>query len=296
MSDSSSASLTTGAPAFEERHWTSSDGLQLYYRDYAGSSDRPPLLCLHGLTRNARDFEDFAARNAGRFRVLAVDFRGRGSSARDPQPQRYLPITYAADILQLLDVNDIARAIFVGTSLGGLVTMLIAGMQPQRIEAAILNDVGPDLDPRGIERIKTYVGKPMRFSDWDEAADYVAAINAGMPASFDRSDWIRFARRLCREEEGAIVFDYDMAIADAFSQPEPAEPFDMWPLFHALARKPLLIVRGEASDLLSAQTANRMSTAGEEVAVTTVAGVGHAPTLDEPEAVSAIDQFLGRWQ
>lgn len=295
MSDTSSASPVTGAPAFEECHWTSADGLRLYYRDYPGSSERPPLLCLHGLTRNSRDFEDFAARHAGRFRVIAVDFRGRGSSARDPQPGRYLPVTYAADILQLLDLTAIPRAIFVGTSLGGLVTMLIAGMQPQRLEAAILNDVGPDLDPRGVDRIKTYVGKPMGFANWDEAAAYVASINAGMPASFGDADWVRFARRLCREDNAAIVFDYDMAIADAFNQPEPAEPFDMWPLFDALARRPLLLVRGEESDLLSAETAARMRNAGDEVAVATVPGAGHAPTLEEPEAVAAIDRFLRRW-
>lgn len=295
MSDTSPASPLTGAPVFEECHWTSADGLRLYYRDYPGSSERPPLLCLHGLTRNSRDFENFAARHAGRFRLIAVDFRGRGSSERDPRPERYLPVTYAADILQLLDIADIPRAIFVGTSLGGLVTMLIAGMQPQRIEGAILNDVGPDLDPRGIDRIKTYVGKPMRFANWDDAADYVAAINARLPASFGPTDWVRFARRLCREEDGAIIFDYDMAIADAFSQPEPAEPFDMWPFFEALARRPLLVIRGAESDLLSAETAVRMRGASEVIAVATVAGVGHAPTLEEPEAVAAIDRFLRRW-
>lgn len=295
MSDPPSAAPAASAPEFEERHWTSVDGLRLYCRDYPGSSERPPLLCLHGLTRNSRDFEDFAARHAGRFRVLTVDFRGRGNSERDPQPERYLRITYAADVLQLLDIMEIPRAIFVGTSLGGLVTMLVAGMQPQRVEAAILNDIGPDLDPRGIDRITTYVGKPMRFADWEEAGAYAADIHSGLPASFARSDWIRFARRLCREDGGAIVFDYDMAIADAFSRPEPAEPFDMWPLFQVLARRPLLLVRGEKSDLLAPQTVARMAECGQEVAVVTVTGVGHAPTLEEPEAVAAIDRFLGRW-
>ncbi|HEU4704186.1 MAG TPA: alpha/beta hydrolase, partial [Sphingomicrobium sp.] len=270
--------------AFEARTWTSRDGLTLYYRDYPGSDERPPLLCLHGLTRNSRDFETFADRYAGRFRVIAVDFRGRGRSDRDPQPARYLPITYAADVLQLLDELAIARAVFVGTSLGGLVTMLVAGIQPQRIAGAILNDVGPELDERGLERIKSYVGKPVRFADWDEAADYVAAINRHVPAAFGHDDWLRSARRLCREDGEAIVFDYDMAIADPFNQPGGAAAFDMWPLYRRLGQLPLLIVRGESSDLLSRSTAKAMLDAAPGAQLVTVPGVGHAPDLGEPAA------------
>jgi len=278
-----------------DRSWTSLDGLKLHYRDYPGNAERPPLLCLHGLTRNARDFAELALRHAGRFRVLAVDFRGRGESDRDPDPSHYQPITYAADILALLDSAAIPRAIFVGTSLGGLVTMLIAGMQPQRIEAAILNDVGPDLDPRGIARIKGYVGQALTFRDWDEAADRVADMNRHLPAGFTRRDWVRAAKRVCREDNGAIGFDYDMAIAEAFNQPEPAQPFDMWPLFRALAAKPLLVVRGGESDLLTAQSADAMRASGERVELVTLPGVPHAPTLDEPAAAAAIDRFLARW-
>ena len=277
---------------WEPRRWTSSDGLELFYRDYPGASDRPPLLCLHGLTRNSRDFEDFAELHAGRFRVLAVDFRGRGRSAYDPQPGRYVPLTYAADVLQLLDELRIDRAVFVGTSLGGLVTMLVAGIDLGRIAAAILNDVGPELDPAGLERIGTYVGKPMRFADWDEAADHVAAVNRGLPRSHGRGDWLRVARRLCREDGGAIVFDYDMAIAEPFNQPASALSFDLWPLFRRLAEVPLLIVRGENSDLLSPATAEAMLAAAPGARLVTVAGVGHAPELTEPEARAAIDAFL----
>ena len=137
------------------QYWTSSDGLRLFTRDYPGSAERPTLVCLHGLTRNSRDFEAFAERHSGRFRVIAPDFRGRGRSARDPNPANYLPKTYADDILQLLDELAVDRAIFVGTSLGGIVTMLIAAAQPQRIAATILNDVGPELDERGLDRIRT---------------------------------------------------------------------------------------------------------------------------------------------
>jgi pimeloyl-ACP methyl ester carboxylesterase len=295
--------MANGSPAVQAksagwnpRTWTSRDGLKLYYRDYPGSADRPPLLCLHGLTRNSRDFEAFADRYAGRFRVIAVDFRGRGMSDRDPEPARYLPTTYAADILQLLDELAIDRAIFVGTSLGGLVTMLVAGIQPERIAAAILNDIGPDLDRGGLDRIRGYVGKPKRFADWDEAAECIAAINRGLPASNSHDDWLRAARRVCKEDGGGIVFDYDMAIAEPFNQPDAgAVTYDMWPLYQRLGQVPLLIVRGELSDLLSAETAKAMLAAAPGARLVTVPGVGHAPELNEPAAVAAIDQFLGRF-
>src|SRR4051794_7831482 len=140
----------SNASRFEDRQIVVRDGLRLHYRDYPGAGDRPPLLCLHGLTRNARDFAELAERISPRFRVLALDFRGRGDSEYDPQPMRYNPLTYAGDVIQLLDQLAIGQAIFVGTSLGGLVTMTIGAMAPQRIAATILNDVGPDIDPKGI--------------------------------------------------------------------------------------------------------------------------------------------------
>jgi pimeloyl-ACP methyl ester carboxylesterase len=286
------------AAEWNARSWTSRDGLQLYYRDYPGSDDRPPLLCLHGLTRNSRDCEDFADRDAGRGRVIAVACRGRGMSERDPQPGRYLPLTYASDVLQLLDELAIERAVFVGTSLGGLVTMLVAGIQPERIAGAILNDIGPDLDQSGLDRIKSYVGKPKRFKDWAEAADYVVEVNRGLPPSNEPDDWVRAAKRICREEGDGIVLDYDMAIAEPFNRPEQPEggvAFDMWPLYRRLGQVPLLIVRGESSDLLSRATAKAMLDAAPGAQMVTVPGVGHAPDLTEPDAVAAIDDFLARF-
>jgi pimeloyl-ACP methyl ester carboxylesterase len=269
------------------------DGLRLHYRDYPGSEERPPLLCLPGLTRNARDFEGFAQHHSPRFRVLALDFRGRGESDYDPQPIRYNPLTYAGDVLQFLDHAKVERAIFVGTSLGGLVTMALAKLAPQRIAAAILNDVGPDLSQAGLDRIKGYVGKLVRFADWDEAASAVAAINQNVSASYTHTDWVGIARRLCREQNGRIVFDYDVGIALPFNAPNGATPnIDMWPLFAALAQKPLLVVRGERSDLLSADAVERMRKTAPDAQFVVVPGVGHAPTLEEPEAVAAIEAFL----
>lgn len=266
------------------------DGLRLHYRDYPGSGDRPPLLCLPGLTRNARDFEAFAERYSPRFRVLALDFRGRSLSDPDSQPLRYNAATYVGDVIQLLDYLGIPQAIFVGTSLGGIVTMLIAAAAPQRIAGAILNDVGPELCDAGLERIRGYVGNGERFAGWDEAARTLAAINRNVPESFTHADWVKVAHRNCREKDGAVMFDYDPAIAVPFRLPAPA--VDMWPLFHALAVHPLLMLRGEFSDLLGEEAFGRMREAAPSAHLAMIPGVGHAPMLDESAAVAAIDAFL----
>ncbi len=280
------------AERFADRFFTVRDGLRLHYRDYSGADDKPPLLCLPGLTRNARDFADFAERHSPRFRLIALDFRGRATSDYDPVPARYNPLTYAGDVIELLDQLGIPEAIFVGTSLGGLVTMVIAATAPQRIAAAIINDVGPDVDPAGIDRILTYVGKDVRFRSWDEAADTIAANYGGNFDRFTHADWVAMAKRNCREENGEIRFDYDMAITEPFKTAGPVPQADLWPLFAALGQKPLLVVRGEKSDLLTAQTAQKMQAVAPGMKLAVVPGVGHAPELSEPEAVSAIDEFL----
>jgi pimeloyl-ACP methyl ester carboxylesterase len=277
---------------YADGYFTVADGLRLHYRDYRGSSDRPPLLCLPGLTRNTRDFANFAQRYSPRHRVLALEFRGRAQSEYDPQPERYNPLSYANDTLQLLDHLGIPQAIFVGTSLGGLVTMAIAAMAPQRIAAAILNDVGPELSQVGLDRIRSYLGKDPRFATWDEAAELLMRNNKNIPASYSHDDWVRMARRVCREENGEIRFDYDMAIAKPFETGGATPTIDMWPLFAAVAHRPLLVIRGEVSDLLSADAAAKMQAAARNAKFAVVPGVGHAPELDEPEAVAAIDAFL----
>lgn len=280
------------AAPYADRYFTVRDGLRLHYRDYPGSADKPPLLCLPGLTRNARDFTDFAERYSPRFRVIALDFRGRAGSDYDPVPARYIAPTYAGDVIELLDQMGIPQAIFVGTSLGGLVTMVVAATAPQRIAAAIINDVGPDVSPVGIDRILSYVGNDRRFASWDEAADSIAANYGGNFERFSHDDWVAMAKRNCREENGEIRFDYDMAIAEPFRTAGPAPQIDPWPFFNALGTKPLLVVRGENSDLLTAATTEKMQAAAPGMKLAVVAGVGHAPELSEPEAVAAIDAFL----
>ncbi|WP_037502110.1 alpha/beta fold hydrolase [Sphingomonas jaspsi] len=278
-----------------DRYWTSAEGLKLHYRDYAGPLEKPPILCIPGLTRNARDFEGVADRHAGDWRVICVDLRGRGSSDHDPDSSRYSPHHYAADLLKLLDQLGIADAVFVGTSLGGIVTMLMAATDGDRIASALLNDVGPEIDKAGLDRIAAYVGKDVRFADWDEAVNELAARNHDIFPRWGPDDWARFARRVCCEDGGKVRFDYDMRIVDNFNAARAGEPMNAWPLLQGLRGKPVTILRGELSDLLSEATAERMKEEiGAMAELVTVPAVGHAPTLDERESVDALERLLRR--
>lgn len=281
---------------FEDRYYNSADGIRLHYRDYAGPADQPPVLCLPGLTRNARDFEPVAEAIAGEWRVIALDFRGRGLSGADPKPERYAPPTYAKDVLKLLDQLGIADAVFLGTSLGGLVTMLMAGSDEERIAGALLNDIGPEIDQRGIDRIRSYVGRSRQWGSWSEAGETLGTMLADAHPAFERAEWERFARRVCREEEGgAIVLDYDMAIAQPFADANARTQPDLWPLLEGLRGKPVTILRGEHSDLFAPDVAERMvQEIGDGAELVTVPNVGHAPTFDEPESVVALRGLLER--
>jgi pimeloyl-ACP methyl ester carboxylesterase len=282
--------------SWDDRYWTSRDGLKLHYRDYAGAADRPPVLCLHGLTRDSRDYESLAERLAGDWRVITPDFRGRGLSEYDPQPARYLPPTYAADVIHLLDELAIAEAVFIGTSLGGLTTMIVAAFASQRIAGALLNDVGPELDSAGLQRIGGYVGQPALFGDWDEAADKLSATFGEVHPNYGREQWLRYAGRVARQTDRGVEFDYDMAIAEPFKQMDSATAAatNAWPLFQALAGRPVTILRGETSDLLSPAVAQRMRDSIPGAELVTVPNVGHAPDFDEPESIAAVDRLLKR--
>ena len=277
-----------------DRSWNSADGIKLHYRDYAGSRERPPILCIPGLTRNARDFEPIADRHAGDWRIIAVDLRGRGGSGFDPDPANYRPPVYVADLMKLLDQLGIADAVFVGTSLGGLFTMLLAGSDNERIAGALLNDIGPEIDQAGIDRIGGYVGNDTRYSSWDEAAAGLADRNRSMFPRWAAEDWMRFARRVCREEGGTIRFDYDMAIADNFRLAADRPQVDAWPYYRALDGRPVTILRGELSDLLTAASAERMAREIAGAELVTVPNVGHTPNLEEPESIAALDRLLER--
>lgn len=280
-------------PAYENRYWWSKDGLRLHYRDYPGGEGRPPILCLPGLTRNARDYDALAARLAGRWRVLALDFRGRGESAYAKDPMTYVPLTYVQDVEALLTELAIDRYVAIGTSLGGIVTMLLGGTTRARIVAALLNDVGPEIDPRGLSRIRGYVGKAGSFPTWMHAARAVADGNGEVYPDWAIEDWLAMAKRLYRlNSAGRIVLDYDMKIAEPFRVPGNEAGPDMWRALSSLRAVPTLVVRGARSDVLSAATAERMIAALDHADLVTVDGVGHAPTLSEPAVLGAIDRLL----
>jgi pimeloyl-ACP methyl ester carboxylesterase len=286
-----------GAP-FTDRSWTSADGLALHARDYAPSSGpaRLPVLCLPGLTRNAVDFEDLAPWIAGRGRrVLAVDFRGRGGSAWDPQPMNYVPPSYAADVLALLDATGIGRALIVGTSLGGIVAMALASLRPAAIAGAVLNDVGPSLNPEALRRIGAYTGQDPNVKDWAEAAAYARKINGEAFPAYGSVKWDGFARHLFVEGPGGrprLAYDPEIIAPIRAVGPGALAP-DITPLFLALAAgRPLLLVRGGISDLLDPPRVAQMRALAPHMAYAEAPGVGHAPMLDEPEAREAIATFL----
>jgi pimeloyl-ACP methyl ester carboxylesterase len=285
---------------FEDRSWTSRDGLQLHFRDYPrsgpGPDDRPPLLCLHGLTRNARDFEDLAARLSGQWRVICPDLRGRGDSDYARDPMTYSPVQYFDDLEALLEDQAITRFVAIGTSLGGLLTMMLAARAPERVAAAVLNDIGPEIDPAGLARIREYVGQGRSHETWVHAARALQDTFQEAYPAYELPDWLRMAKRvMVIGSGGRIVFDYDMNIAVPFEAADNAVPApDMWPMFDALAGRPALVLRGGLSDILSADTAARMAARVPDIELVTLPGVGHAPTLDEPDSVAAIDRLLAR--
>ncbi len=283
-------------PEHVDGYWWSNDGLRLHYRDYGGGEGRPPILCLPGLTRNARDFDGVARRLAPKWRVLAVDFRGRGESGYAKDPMSYVPLTYFQDVEALLGELGIGRFIAFGTSLGGIVTMLLAATERDRLAGALLNDVGPELDPAGLARIRGYVGKGSWHPTWMHAARAVADANMDVHPEFAIEEWLAMAKRLYRlNAAGRIVLDYDMKIAEPFRVPGNEAGPDMWRAIDALEGKPVLIVRGDHSDILSAATATAMvDRLGPAAALVTVERTGHAPTLEEPAVADAIDRLLGK--
>jgi len=280
---------------FADRHWSSRDGLTLHYRDYAGRDDRPALLCLPGLTRNARDFENLAARHAGEWRVLCPEMRGRADSDYAKDSATYNPMQYVDDVTLLLDEAGVDRFVAIGTSLGGLMTMVLALTMNQRLAGALLNDVGPVLEPAGVERIGKYVGQGRSFETWMHAARALEEVHAPAYPDYEIADWLAMAKRIMTlSSSGRIVFDYDMKIAEPFAAGNAQPPVDMWPAVAALAGRPALLVRGELSDILGEATFVEMQKRLPDAEAVTVARTGHAPTLDEAEVVAAIARFLAK--
>jgi pimeloyl-ACP methyl ester carboxylesterase len=278
---------------FEDGYWDSADGLRLHYRDYAGPVSRTPLICMPGLTRNARDFEPIAELLGGKRRMIAIDFRGRGDSAYAKDPMTYMPLTYMQDLDALLRQLDLKAFITLGTSLGGIVSMLLATVWKDKMKGAILNDIGPDIGAKGAERIRSYVGQTRSFETWVHAARSMAEAHGSVYPDFKLDDWLRLAKRTCKlSNNGRIVFDYDMKIAEPFKLPGGEAGVDLWPVFESMTGVPLLVLRGATSDILEKPVATKMLKKHGDATLVTIPRVGHAPSLDEPEALEAIKGFL----
>lgn len=284
---------------FLDRYWTSRDGLKLHYRDYAArsnqASERPPIICLPGLTRNARDFAEVAQRISADWRVLCPDMRGRGDSAYAKDSATYNPVQYVDDVSLLLEDAGISKFVVIGTSLGGLMTLAMALIMADRIAGAVINDVGPVIELVGLERIKDYVGQGRSFPTWMHAARALEEAQGSALPQYETADWLAAAKRaMVLGSNGRIVFDYDMKIAEPFATADTSAGIDLWPAIDALAGKPMLIIRGGLSDLFSAETLDQMHQRLPGSEVLTLPNVGHAPMLTEPEAAAAIDRLLVR--
>lgn len=296
---------------YQEHRYQSHDGLSLYYREY-GSGERVAL-CLPGLTRNSKDFHPLASHLAGpaggSWRVLCPDLRGRGQSQRDPNWKNYLPPTYVQDVWTLLDGLGIPEVVVIGTSLGGLMAMLMADQQPQRLRGVVLNDVGPEITPGSLQRLMAYVGRTPPQPDMQAATAQVRnAYELAFP-DMGAEFWSRLSENTWRlNEDGTVEPDFDPAVGDSLRHVAKMMPLlgwlrrlglrrikgsnlDPWDNFRAL-RMPTLLLRGAISDVLSPEITARMRTLKPDLQVVEIPGRGHAPTLDEPLARESIGQFL----
>ncbi len=273
-----------------ERRFRARDGVELAALDWDGPEGRTPILCLPGLTRSARDFEMLAARHAATRRVLALDYVGHGESARAETLERYAVERSVGDILDAMAALHCHRAVVVGTSLGGLLGMVLAVLRPTALAGLVLNDIGPRLEPVGTGFVQEFVARDPALGSLDEVIDHLRRTLP--PLRMDAEGWRRFAANTFAEgRDGRWHPRWDTRIAQAMSAGGGAPP-ELWPAFGALAHVPVMLVRGELSELLSAETTLRMRRERPDLVFVNVPQVGHCPTLEEPEVVSRLDLFL----
>lgn len=281
------------AEFYRARRYAAQDGLSLYFRDY-GDPCAPdvPVLCLPGLTRNSSDFDGIARHlAAGGRRVIAVDYRGRGRSEYDPDWRNYRPETCLGDLRHLLAALGLERVAVIGTSMGGLLGAGFAVAMPAALAAVVINDVGPEIDPAGLAKIVAYLASSEPLAGWDAAIARLKAAFPHLPA-YEDGDWMKIARGTYREgPDGRLLPDWDPAIVKPLLAGH-GRPLSFWPLFRALRRTPTLILRGEKSDVLSAEVFERVGAALPDARRVVVPRVGHAPSLNEPHVRHAIDALL----
>ncbi|WP_313195842.1 alpha/beta hydrolase [Shinella zoogloeoides] len=284
------------------RFLSAPDGLQLHARDYPpapGGETRLPVICLPGLSRNARDFHQFALLvskdSSLPRRVIALDYRGRGFSAWDENTANYNVATECQDVIAACTALGISRALFIGTSRGGLILHIMAAVQLDLIAAAVLNDIGPEIEAGGLKDIRDYLSNRDSPATFEAAGDALARIHGPTFPALTRADWLEMAEAIYREKDGRIVTDHDPRLADQlqaidFSKPLPT----LWPQFDLLAQRPLLVVRGEHSRLFSEKTLERMKAHGPHAEALTAEGQGHAPLLHHDGLFARIKDFLDR--
>ncbi|WP_454848826.1 alpha/beta fold hydrolase [Rhizobium binxianense] len=285
---------------FREAFHVSQDGLTLYLRDYRPSDpdgDRLPVICLPGLTRNSRDFHDLAlaiARDpASPRRVFSIDSRGRGGSDRDANTANYNLALETADVLAICAAFGIGRAVFIGTSRGGLILHLIAATRPDLPAAVILNDVGPVIEAEGLKKIRDYLNRDRKPQSWDEAEEILRENHGASFTALEEEDWRDMARAIYRDVGGRPVADFDPVIAEQLTSIDLDGPLpDLWPQFEALAARPLMLVRGGNSTLLSEETVGEMARRCPGMRLLVAEGQGHAPILHRGNLRQEIAAFL----
>jgi pimeloyl-ACP methyl ester carboxylesterase len=283
---------------FSSTFVTAPDGLRLHVRDYGPRlAPNLPVVCLPGLTRSAADFHDLALALAADTRtprrVLAVDYRGRGLSEYDREPRNYNLATELADVLAVLSALDVARAVFIGTSRGGILTMMLGSARPTAVAGAVLNDIGPVIEPAGLVRIKSYVGKLPRPKNFQDGADILRRLFGHQFTKLSDEQWLAFSRRTFKVEQRGLGPIYDIRLAATltgidFDRPLPP----LWNEFDSLARIPLMVVRGANSDLLSEETLAAMRARRAELETINVPDQGHAPLLATPDEIARITTFV----
>jgi pimeloyl-ACP methyl ester carboxylesterase len=281
---------------WQSTHVTAEDGLRLHVAHIgARAGSKLPVICLPGLSRNVDDFDTIgrAIAEAGDRWVVALDSRGRGGSEYDPDWKRYeLPVELA-DLQQVIVALGIEAAVFLGTSRGGLLTALMSLVRPGVIRGAILNDIGPVIEARGLARIRGYVGKLPQPRDFDEAARLLKQVFGTHFTNMAPEAWDRYARRTWKQEGATLAPRYDKNLMRPLAELDLEKPMpDLWPQFDPLKIAPLMVIRGELSDLLSAKTAGEMVARHPDARLFEVPYQGHAPLLEEPETIAAVLAFL----
>jgi pimeloyl-ACP methyl ester carboxylesterase len=291
------ADSNSGGNGFDDVFVTAPDGLKLHVRSY-GPRLAPslPVVCLPGLARTAADFHDLAIALASDAdaprRTLALDYRGRGESDYDKDPSNYTLATELADVLAVLTALDVAPAVFVGTSRGGILTMLLASTRPTTIAGAVLNDIGPVIEPSGLVRIKSYVGKLPRPKSFEEGAEILRRLFGQQFTKLTDDEWLAYSHRSFKVDQRSLAPTYDVRLGktlDGIDFNRPLPP--LWNEFDGLGRVPLMVLRGENSDLLSEDTVAAMRARRPTMEAITVPDQGHAPILSGAELIGRIAAF-----